>query len=90
MAKIDLTRELYNRGHKLKDVKAILADIADIAARAAKNGDELTIPKVVTIRVSNRAPRIYHNPHTGEKIEKGPHKVVVASLTHHMKTLNLE
>lgn len=89
MAKINLARELQSRGHKLKDARKMLEDIAAIAERAALDGDEFVLPCVVTIRNSERKARIYHNPLTREKFLKGPHRVIVASLASKLKKLNI-
>ncbi|MBU3054779.1 MULTISPECIES: HU family DNA-binding protein [Pseudomonas] len=57
-------------------VRAVLEQLSEIVSDALENGDELTLPGIGKLKVSERPARTGRNPQTGAAIEIAAKKVV--------------
>ena len=57
-------------------VRAVLEQLSEIASDSLENGDEITLPGIGKLKVSERPARTGRNPQTGKSIEIAAKKVV--------------
>lgn len=64
-------------GETRKSVEAVLTSLADVVTSTLKEGEEVTLPGLGNLSVTDRAARAGRNPKTGEPIQiaarKAPH-----------------
>ncbi|WP_263139592.1 HU family DNA-binding protein [Pseudomonas sp. RIT-PI-AD] len=58
------------------NVRAILEQLSEIVSDSLENGNELTLPGIGKLKVSERPARTGRNPQTGKAIEIAAKKVV--------------
>lgn len=57
-------------------VRAVLEQLSEIVSDALENNDEITLPGIGKLKVSERPARTGRNPQTGKAIEIAAKKVV--------------
>ena len=57
-------------------IRAVLEQLSEIVSDALENGDEITLPGIGKLKVSERPARTGRNPQTGKAIEIAAKKVV--------------
>lgn len=57
-------------------VRAVLEQLSEIVSDSLENGDEITLPGIGKLKVSERTARTGRNPQTGKSIEIAAKKVV--------------
>ena len=57
-------------------VRALLEQLSEIVSDALENSDEITLPGIGKLKVSERAARTGRNPQTGKAIEISAKKVI--------------
>ena len=57
-------------------VRAVLEQLSEIVSDSLENGDEITLPGIGKLKVSERPARTGRNPQTGNSIEIAAKKVV--------------
>lgn len=76
MNKAELTEALIKRHHQLReshqiskaDMTAVLAALGDVVASELRAGNEVTLPDIGKLTVTEREARTGRNPQTGEPI----------------------
>jgi DNA-binding protein HU-beta len=63
-------------GVPAREVTAVLTALTPVLAAAAAAGEEVRLPGLLTVRVSERAARTGRNPRTGETLEIPAGRVV--------------
>jgi DNA-binding protein HU-beta len=57
-------------------VRAALEQLSEIVSDALENGDEITLPGIGKLKVSERPARAGRNPQTGQSIQIAAKKIV--------------
>ena len=57
-------------------IRAVLEQLSEIVSDALENGDEITLPGIGKLKVSERPARTGRNPQTGKAIEIAAKQVV--------------
>lgn len=77
ISKLQLIADLAESTDLSKEqVRDLLDQLAQIATEALENGDELTLPGIGKLKVSERPARTGRNPQTGASINIAARKVV--------------
>lgn len=84
MNKAQLTEALIKRHHELRescqiskaDMTAVLAALGDVVASELRQGNEVVLPEIGKLVVSERAARTGRNPQTGEELTVPASRVV--------------
>lgn len=59
-----------------KDINLVLKGLSNVVNTKIEFGDEITLPGIGTLSVTNKADRVGRNPKTGEVITIPAHRVV--------------
>ena len=57
-------------------VRAALEQLSEIVSDALENGEEITLPGIGKVKVSNRPARTGRNPQTGQSLQIAAKKIV--------------
>lgn len=57
-------------------VRAALEQLSEIVSDALENGEEITLPGIGKLKVSNRPARTGRNPQTGQSLQIAAKKIV--------------